>query len=389
MDLSNTDKQEKREHFEKLNAAFYQKQKKGMCMFCDCKSKSIGSHSISKNYYLKKIADHGEVDTLSSKREGCRKELIWERIGINRASVFMGYCKKHDDMFNLIDVNGIITVKDLLLQCYRSICFWYKNEMVASEILGAVQKDVDDTTRGVVQRMMPFFDYDQFRFGEDYQKNKFDLVGALQILKEYFENLIIKIEGKAALNERLHNSTYFFDGVEIMHIRVDEKIPVVLNSMNHVSQGEIFHIVLPNDSSTDLICVDATHGKIRFDEAWEARTQNMLNVISLVESWMIGEETWYIAPYVIDRLSEERLTVISDDIRYSQCERALWQPYDVSIFDDLRMKYLNIYREQNILPPDREKKEMERFMIPKRDSKDQRENNLNEAIIKQQMLSTF
>jgi len=70
-------------------------------------------------------------------------------------------------------------------------------------------------------------------------------------------------------------------------------------------------------------------------------------------------------------------------------ERALWQPYDVSIFDDLRMKYLNIYREQNILPPDREKKEMERFMIPKRDSKDQRENNLNEAIIKQQMLSTF
>ena len=49
----------------------------------------------------------------------------------------------------------------------------------------------------------------------------------------------------------------------------------------------------------------------------------------------------------------------------------------------------NIYREQNILPPDREKKEMERFMIPKRDSKDQRENNLNEAIIKQQMLSTF
>ena len=42
MDLSNTDKQEKREHFEKLNAAFYQKQKKGMCMFCDCKSKSIG-----------------------------------------------------------------------------------------------------------------------------------------------------------------------------------------------------------------------------------------------------------------------------------------------------------------------------------------------------------
>lgn len=55
MDLSNTDKQEKREHFEKLNAAFYQKQKKGMCMFCDCKSKSIGSHSISKNYYLKKL----------------------------------------------------------------------------------------------------------------------------------------------------------------------------------------------------------------------------------------------------------------------------------------------------------------------------------------------
>ena len=322
------------------------------------------------------------------KRDKDSKELIWERVGINRASVFMGYCKEHDNIFNSIDVNGIITIRDLLLQCYRSICFWFKNTELAARILGEIQDDTDDTMRSIIKQVIPSFNYDEFRFGEDYHKNKRNDVSFLKELKTFFEN-IIKDDDNILLDKRIINSFYIFEDIEIMYLRVEEKIPVVVNSMNTVHQGNVFHIVLPNENYTDLIVINATHNKIKFEEAWEARTQNMLNIISLIESWMIGEETWYADPNVIEKLSDQRISVIREDIRYSQCERQLWQPYDVSIFDDLRKKYLDIYNKLHILPYDREKEEYKRFEIPKRNDRNQREKNMNDAIVRQQMNNTY
>ncbi len=388
MNLAGMSEQEKRKHFEKLGQDFYKKQKSSLCMFCDCKHRAIGSHSISKKYYLKNIADNGEVGTFVPKRDKDSKELIWERVGINRASVFMGYCKEHDNIFNSIDINGIITIRDLLLQCYRSISFWFKNTELAAEILGEIQDDTDDTMRSIIKQVIPSFNYDEFRFGEDYHKNKRNDVSFLQELKTFFEN-IIKDDDNILLDKRIVNSFYIFEDIEIMYLRVEEKIPVVVNSMNTVQQGNVFHIVLPNENYTDLIVINATHNKIKFEEAWEARTQNMLNIISLIESWMIGEETWYADPNVIEKLSDQRISVIREDIRYSQCERQLWQPYDVSIFDDLRKKYLSIYNKLHILPYDREKEEYERFEIPKRNDRNRREKNMNEAIVRQQMNNTY
>lgn len=385
MNLSDMNEQEKKKHFEKYSSDYYKNLKNGICMFDNCKCKSIGAHSISKNYYLKRIADNGEVGTFLSKRNNDKKDLVWERLGINKASVFMGYCKKHDNMFNSIDINGVVTTRDLFLQCYRSICFWYKNTEIASAMLGKIQDDVDDTMRSKIQQTMPAFNYDQFRYDEDYQENKRDDVYALRILKEIFEK-IIKNDNVNGIYNRVNNNFFITYGdIEIMYLRVEEKIPVVLNSMNTVSQGNVFHIVLPNDDNTDLIVINATHNKIEFKDAWRARTQNMLNIISLVEAWMILEETWYISPNIIEKLPNERLDIIKNDLRYSQCERQLWQPYDVSIFDDLRKKYIKIYKEQNILGYDREIKEVERFAIPKRSNANQRERNMVDAMIKRQL----
>ena len=55
MDLSNTDKQEKREHFEKLNAAFYQKQKKGCVCFVIVKVNQLGHTQFQKIIISKKL----------------------------------------------------------------------------------------------------------------------------------------------------------------------------------------------------------------------------------------------------------------------------------------------------------------------------------------------
>lgn len=392
MNLKDMNEQEKREHFEKINRNFSSK-KKSICMFCNCKCQSIGSHSISKSYYLKKISDNNTVGAFVSKRMKDSKELVWERIGISKkASVFPGYCKEHDDIFNNIDVNGIISAKDLLLQCYRSICYWLRMTEKASGVLGQIQNDVDDTLSAKIQQSNLKIDYSKIRFGDDYQKNKYDDVLSLQTLKELFENLI-KNDADTCLNKKISSSVNIDinidSGIEIMYLRVEEKIPIVINSMNTVLQGNVFHIVLPNDNSTDIIVINATHKKLKFKEAWETRTQNMLNILSLIESWMIAEETWYINPSIIEKLPDERLEIIKDDIRYSQCERKLWEPYDVSIFDDLRKKYLDIYKQQNIITFEREIEENIRFKIPKRNPRNQREKHMQEVIIERQMYNLY
>ena len=38
---------------------------------------------------------------------GGNKELLLKKVGINQASVFHGFCKEHDQLFQGIDINGI------------------------------------------------------------------------------------------------------------------------------------------------------------------------------------------------------------------------------------------------------------------------------------------
>ena len=122
--------------------------------------------------------------------------------------------------------------------------------------------------------------------------------------------------------------------VEILFRKVEEVIPVVLNKMNTIATGEdnVFQIVLPNKMDTDIIVINASHKRVVLLDTWKVATSNMLNIIELIESWMISNEIWYIQPSVIEKIPEVRLKIICEDIRYWQGEHKLWEVYDMSIF---------------------------------------------------------
>lgn len=102
---------------------------------------------------------------------------------------------------------------------------------------------------------------------------------------------------------------------------------------------------------------------------------------------MIAEESWVIKPGIIESLSGERRSMIADDLRYAQGERQLWQPYDGSIFDDLRKKYLNKYKD--ILNPERKKEELDTFQIHPREDRVIRESRMLKDIGKQQHYNDY
>lgn len=373
MNLSNMSDVEEREHFEKITRTNMLRKKKSQCMYPNCNDVSIGSHAISKNYHIKQISERNHVMSFKSRRNEKSKELYLKKVGINDASVFPGFCKKHDEIFESIDKKGICTLKELLLQCYRSVCYWLHILTVDGEMIREIQNDVNDTMKAHCLKTIPHFDYDKFRSDDTYLNSQIDTVSFVDETKLILEKVLEK-ENKQTKLDRTQIIT--IADLEIYYCKIPENIPVILNTINSTVTGNIFHIVLPNKENTDIIVINASNKKISLYEAWKSRTSNMLNVIGLIESWMMACEEWYIRPSIITNISEERREIICQDIRYWNGESKLWQPYDISIFDELRLKYLSYYKNNECLSDEREKEEKKKFGIPNRMSKEEREKNM-------------
>lgn len=388
MQFSGMNRQEERKYFEMLDKKNRNRKKSARCIYTGCERYSIGSHSISKNSHIKNIAENGEVMSFCPIRQGDNKELLLKKVGINQASVFHGFCKEHDQLFQSIDINGICTYKDLFLQCYRSVCYWLHMLTVDGSTMGELQKYTDDVMRGFFKRIVPSFDYDAVRFDKEYGENKVDFVKTIKELKTLLETQIECINN----DRKIDNSVLVQIGdVEILFRKVEEVIPVVLNTMNTIVTGEdnVFQIVLPNKMDTDIIVINASHKRVVLLDTWKVATSNMLNIIELIESWMISNEIWYIQPSVIEKIPETRLKIICEDIRYWQGEHKLWEVYDMSIFDDLRQKYFKIYKDNDNLDDEYVKKERQKFIPQKRLNKEQREKNMRRLMGKLQYYGDF
>lgn len=102
---------------------------------CSCAGETISSHSIARQALLKKIAEKGEVYVWEQNPakmyyrngSGCDAGIELTKWGIKKASVFPGFCKKHDDLlFNRIDSPIDSFDKEVLLQMhYRAISYEY------------------------------------------------------------------------------------------------------------------------------------------------------------------------------------------------------------------------------------------------------------------------
>jgi hypothetical protein len=386
MNLSNFDAKEKRVHFEKMTAKQNNMMKNAKCYFDNCNKHSIGSHSISKNHNIKCISEDNCVMSFVPRRNADNKDLVLDRVGIGKASVFPGFCKHHDDLFNRIDISGITTIKDVLLQSYRSVCFWLHKNYVSGIMLKEIQGDVDDTFKNFIEENILEFDYDEFRYGGEYQRKKKEYLKMSKSVKVLLEKAIQHVDETIKIEPFMEIG---LGEVKIYYKKVDECIPIVLNTMNTTKLGDIFQIVIPTEKKTDLIVIDALGMKTDLFEQWKVATSNMLNIIELIESWMISCEEWYIRPSIIGRMSEDRIKKLSEDIRYWQGEHGLWETYDVSVFDELRLKYLKIYKENDNLTDSFEKKENEKFFPKEREKREIREINMKRQFAELQFYGEF
>jgi len=98
----------------------------------------ISAHSIQKSGQLALIAENGHVYRLSADITTLKQSKGTpqpKKIGVNQASTFLGFCKKHDNgLFEIIDNHPLLPDKrQIALYAYRSICreFFVKENAVA------------------------------------------------------------------------------------------------------------------------------------------------------------------------------------------------------------------------------------------------------------------
>ena len=186
--------QEQAEIFWRVRGCMHPLASKGICQ-----GKVVDSHTIQRRGPLLQIVDaENHVCHLDTSTNG----IVLKEVGWKRASVFPGYCTKHDsEIFGVLERGPFIgTHEQCVLQAYRSVC----NELYRKRALIDslhYQRDVLDRGLNIDEQISR-------------QLSVFQNIQGQTKSKEELEKLWRMFEGAVARREyeRFLSKCYFFNG---------------------------------------------------------------------------------------------------------------------------------------------------------------------------------
>lgn len=336
-----------------FNKKYYRRFK---CMVDSCKDKPIDSHSISNSISIQSISENGHVVGIKpydDSNEQSRK-FRYETISHNSALVFKGFCSDHDTtLFKPIDTKEIRTTRDYFLMCYRALCFIKYNARIGSDKIAFRYKGVykhfnssNDPT------LTPFYlEHDSISDSADFFKELYD---------NYTE------EDQEGYNFTDYRFTQY--GC-ILHLKtLQYQIPVALNNWHSVittsgTLSGILLIVIPYKEITQIILVQPTGLPEKQSSYLNSVLNNDISILNLIEKSISISENWVIKPSVIDKDEHIKETLITD-LYYRPFVSRLFEPYDLSIFNELRERII----ESTLIPEHLLNQEKDKIRnVPERD----------------------
>jgi hypothetical protein len=129
-------------------------------LYCECETKIINAHTVSKSSTLKAIADNtnhvlGLKINLPNLFKG-EGELEPEKIGINQASTFKGFCAKHDkELFSCVEDRHFVGDEEQnFALMYRSVAkelYAKEGSLQSAEFLKGADKGKDPFQQMMIQ----------------------------------------------------------------------------------------------------------------------------------------------------------------------------------------------------------------------------------------------
>ena len=285
-----------------------------------CSGRIIGAHTVSR-CFLKNIAENGHVISPNTTPHSTIKnngESIFEKIGINKASVFNGFCQTHDkQLFAVFEDNEFhATDEQCFMLAYRSICRELYNKMQVNN-LSSTLRDFDKGESLITQKS--FQDtLNQITDGANYglrdlitHKNNYDKVFQNKCYSE-LRSYVYEINRTPPI---MASVGFFpckdFDGIKIQDLR-DKKVLdfISINIFGLKDKGYLVFSWLSNSDNTCQHFVDT------FD-----KTRNKTeSIVSLLSQYC---ENLYINPQWWDSQNESVRSSISARLNDHMYERPI------------------------------------------------------------------
>lgn len=128
--------------------------------FGTCEGSIVKAHSISRGHNLAKIAEEGHVLTFKVEPSNAREEaaLALHRVGIKTASIFTGFCAKHDrDLFSCIELEEFVGRPD---QCLAIAFRTVSRELYGKDAMTHLKETLRSADKGMpVEQQLMFQRY--------------------------------------------------------------------------------------------------------------------------------------------------------------------------------------------------------------------------------------
>lgn len=178
----------------------------------ECTKKIIRAHTVSKSSNLKQIAQDGHVYSFEKSimaLDSNNGKFPIEKIGINKASVFNGFCSKHDkDLFSVIEDQEIVfSEEQIFILAYRSI----SRELYLKYRSLANNQNMFNYDKGIKDIFLQKFFYEAMK---QYSEATKLTVRDLEVAKSNYDNALV--------NQKYDNIKYY--------IIIINSIPEIMSS---------------------------------------------------------------------------------------------------------------------------------------------------------------
>lgn len=275
-----------------------------MCFTFDssqCSDTIIGAHSIQNNGVLNQISTNNHVYTLNLEinQDSMKPQLKFISIGKNKASIFSGFCKKHDDEY----FNGIEdkeyqgTFEQNYWFAFRALCFELHRKLRLKKSYALLFQKYPQATKipniytsyynNELNIRDSWTEYDRFR--NLYLETKFDML----------DSFVMNVPFKVA-----------FSATTSIAVGIDMEGSMAADIYNYDDKlfvPSLYISIIPKDSSTIIIV-----SRFKEDTAYK----NLLSQLNKNEdneiiykylTFCLAEysENVYFSPSIIDSLEEK------------------------------------------------------------------------------------
>lgn len=318
-----------------------------VCSYPECEKLAIYSHSISKKISIASIIENDHLTYFKPQRHGLIKNPKFDKIGVNDCSGFNGFCKDHDDLFQAIDQNIISTSEHVKLQLYRSLSFELHKEKV-----GTFQKiDIDDeqVNQVLIERKIIACESESSERLRNVVKRKFDFMLRKSIddklwrikkLSSYMLHLLKVKDDFDFENDKFYTFSTGNMKHQVFYYMTSYNIPVAINTkitLRLEDRLNYYFTVVPYEGQSLIMGIIPDGSPEFIQNKINTAFNNDRSIIKFVESIISSSDGWYIKTSVIDNLSDEKRSIFLNDCMFIN-ERRFYEDYDLSIFDDLKMK---------------------------------------------------